>query len=273
MQNFIFESKRKGGATAAVSAPASPLLNRPVGVVDIDVLLHVRHEDIKVHAAVLGLGLDMGAGRHNTVATVDVGDPVADLLALVEGLADDSLVVVLPGRGGTARLVGPGRLGGDVLRVGLGGVEAPNPTDQGVTEQVPPVVGVVVAPGQVVRLEKARGFPVGRPVPGGGPVLVLAGRLVQPGIPAPGPALTIHLVDRVGRAADVGVQVGLVVVDDVSPVAVPDNAVAQLLTHGRGQDHRCLLFGRRLLLLVAIVAGLGRVVLSPGHETLDSLAQ
>lgn len=252
---------------------SSPLLNRSVGVIYFNIFLDIRHENVKVHTAVLGLGLDVGAGRHDTVTTVDVSDPVADLLTLVEGLADDSLVVILPGRGGTARLVGPGRLGGDVLGVGLGGVEAPNPTDQGVTEQVAPVVGVVVAARQVMRLEESRGFPVGRPVPGGGPVPVLAGCLVQPGVATPGPPLIIQLVDRVGCAADIGIQVGLVMVDNVGPMTIPDNAVAQLLAHGRGQDHRRLLFGRWFLLLVAIVAGLRRIALAPGHETLNSLTQ
>ena len=132
------------------------MFNRPVGVVDVNILLHVRHEDVKVHAAVLGLGLDVGAGRHHAVTAVDVGDPVTDLFALIEGLADNPLVVVLPGRSGTARLVGPGRLGGDVLGVGLGGVEAPNPADQGIAEQVTAVIG---SPRVSSRLPRSRWRP------------------------------------------------------------------------------------------------------------------
>lgn len=215
----------------------------------------------------------MGTGRHDTVTAVDVGDPVADLLALVEGLADNSFVVVLPSGGRTPRFVGPGRLRGDVLGVGLGGVEASDPTDQGIAEQVAPVIGVVIASSQVMGLQKARGFPTGRPIPSGGPVLVLPGRLIQPGVTSPGAALTVHLVNRVGSTIDVGVQASLVIIDDEGPVTIPDNVITQLLTHGWGQHHRRLLLGWWLLLLVAIVAGLRRIAFAPGHEALNSLAQ
>ena len=65
-------------------------------VVNIDIALAIGHEYVKLQTSIFRKGLNMGTRGNNVVAVVKVGNPVTDLFSLVERLANQAFIVVLP---------------------------------------------------------------------------------------------------------------------------------------------------------------------------------
>ena len=84
----------------------------------------------------------MRARGYFIIAIIDIRYPVTDLFAPVQRLANQSFVVVLPRGRLAAGFISPRRLGRNIFWIGLRGIETAEPPDQGIPQEVAPIISM-----------------------------------------------------------------------------------------------------------------------------------